>query len=207
LFFADAILKLNTFLEEKNFEIIKNKFGVKKLNSLFINGLVKILRNLSGRYYSPSNFGSVKQEFDQYKKDNSEQWDLYEKWKLKNLGSSLKCVRFMNLSQNMDILLVTNKFKKVKDLTEEDLFYYPISKRIFSQWAQYKEDIETLKDDLGGISSSVNFGVVSDIPTKQIVFASSILMNSVSPHVKEREVLVQHDNNEEWDMKIICKIV
>jgi len=205
----DIILKFNNFLENKNFKIIKNEYGTKKLTSSFINGLVKIFRNISGRYYTSRSFPEIKKEFDLYKNNNSEQWSIFEKWKMKNLGSKVKCIRFFDLSSNMDIMLTNGNLKKVNELNKNDNFYYPISNRYFSQWSEINNDnIENIKGNLKmGIESSTNFGVISEIPINKIIFSNSILMYNFSPHVKEKEIIIEHDINDKWDKKIICKIV
>jgi len=205
----DVILKINTFLESKNFQIVKKKFGSKGFTSKFLSNLIQVFRNISGRHYRASDFPIIKKNFDKFKSENQEEWDIFEKWKIKNLGGKPKCIRFFDLRPDMNMLLTNNEYKKVKDLTPEDEFYYPVSKRYFSQWSLYninKTKDEILSDLRGGIESSGYFGVISNIPTNKIVFSSYILMYGFSPHVTEREVIVSHDINEEFDKKIICKM-
>jgi hypothetical protein len=205
----DIIKVLNDYLESKNFETIKKKsmnIG-KNISSNFINNLIKIFRNISGRNYSSSMLSDIKEEFDIFKKDNSSEWDKYEKWKMRSLGSSVKCVRFMDLSPNFEFQMVNGGVKKLKDLTVKDLFYYPISGREFSQWAECDSNISNIKNDLKGIYYSGIFGVKSYIPTKKIIMSNKIMMYNFSPNVYEREVIVEHDVRDNVDKMIICKIV
>ena len=204
----NVIKIINDYLDSKNFHTIKNKLMVKNINNDFINNLVKIFRNISGRYFTPRLFTNIKNEFNKFKDEHKEQWELFQKWKLKNLGSSVKCVRYMDIPNNFIFNLVSGETKHMKDLKINDRFYYPISGRDFSQWAEIDTNMKTIKSELmGGISSSnPNIAIVANIPTKSIVFTTKILMYNFSPNVNEREVIVEHDVKDKFDKNIICKI-
>jgi hypothetical protein len=206
----DLIEKINNYLESKNFQILKNKLSVKKITNSFLNQLIKVFRDMSGRYYSYDALPEIKEEFEEFKEANKEEWSYYERWKYKNLGKSLKCVRFMDLSPSYEVTLVSGKTKEVKDLTKKDLFYYPISGREFSQWSEIDSDdsvVKIKKDLQKGILSSGNFGFTALIPTKNIVLTNKLLLYNFSPNVYEREVVVEHDIINNHDKHIICKIV
>ncbi len=211
----DLIEKINNYLESKNFQIIKNKLSVKKITNSFLNQLIKVFRDMSGRYYSSDALPEIKTEFEEFKEEFKEEWSYYERWKYKSLGKSIKCVRFMDLSPSYKVTLVSGKTKQVKDLTIKDLFYYPISGREFSQWSEVDSDdsVTKIKKDLlnnngtKGILSSGNFGFTAIIPTKNIVLTNKLLLYNFSPNVYEREVVVEHDTNKSYDKNIICKII
>ena len=203
----DVVESIIDYLDVKNFHIIKNKLSVKKISNGFLVKLMKVFRDMSGRYYAPSILPEIKEEFDEFKDENEEEWKLYERWKYKNLGNNVRCIRYLDLPASFKLNLVDGSIKELKDLKINDLFYYPISDRSFSQWAERDTDIKTIKKDLTNILASGRFGVSCNVPTKQIILTNKLLLHNFSPHVNEREVIVEHDTTQKYDKNLICKMI
>ena len=204
---SPVIKILNNYLDSKNFQLIKKPLMTKNFSIDFLSGIVKIFRNISGRYYSYKMLPVIKNEYEKFKSEHIDQWKIFNLWKKKNLGSSVKCMRIMGLSNNFKFHMVDGGTKSFGNLKINDNFYYPISGRDFSQWAEIgNKKIKDIKTDLGSTGIGGSCCIVSYIPTDKIVFCNNILPYNFSPNVVEYEVVVEHDITKEFDSSIICKI-
>lgn len=112
----------------------------------------------------------------------------------------------MDLDDNMEIMMVDGSMKNYKDIKIDEMFYYPISNRCFSHWAEIDSDINNIKNGLNGILSTTEKGIVCNIPTKKIVLTNKLFLYNFSIHVNEREIIVEHDISDQWDKNLICKL-
>ena len=194
---------IQSYLLKKNYLLTKST----DISSNFIHELVKVFRSISGRYYHSSILNSIYDKYMAFKNEYFNEWDIYTKWKKKTLGEKIKCLRFIDLPNKFKVKLTSGEYKSISDLTINDNFYYPISNRPLSQWALVDAKISDIKKDLSNINSSTNFGFIANIDTDKIILTNTLIPQNFSPHVNEREVIVEHPSNEEYDIDIICRII
>jgi len=174
-------------------------------NETFMDRLVTIFRQASGRHFYPGMFRTMKPELDLLIQEEPEKWQEWRRWVAKQYGGSVTVYRLLALPKSFQVETVNGEQKAIEDLEEGEQFYYSPAGRPFSQWSESNN----VRDIEPGATAGWHGGaylIKADIPSEKIVYSNKVLPAGFAPHNLEQEMIVSHPDANAPDKQIKATI-